>query len=274
MTTKPDFSQNLFIEVDNGRALNHPISGHNLRLFIPDFDFDNPPAPFFKFIRKLPPPIGPFETFNGVSYELVNGLYFTDTFHITTLSEEEKISKKTEWLANHAQPFPSWIFNESNLSWDPPIPYPADGKEYLWQEKTQNWVTETKPQEIKWPELQTSTGNVQISVKGAINTRAELDNLQVTDIGDAYSVIELRSIVAFNGTEWVPIWSWNLSACTIIEAKINDVPVKVLGVLKDLNQLPFPFTGQIGDCYIIDDLNELRAWDGTTWNYTTPPKAY
>ena len=38
------------------------------------------------------------------------------------------------------QPFPSWLFDEATLAWQPPVPYPADGKPYRWDEDTQAWV--------------------------------------------------------------------------------------------------------------------------------------
>lgn len=36
--------------------------------------------------------------------------------------------------------FPSWILNETNYLWYPPIPHPDDGKDYLWNESASNWV--------------------------------------------------------------------------------------------------------------------------------------
>lgn len=38
------------------------------------------------------------------------------------------------------QPFPSWILNKTTWQWQPPIPYPNDGKIYTWDESVQNWV--------------------------------------------------------------------------------------------------------------------------------------
>jgi hypothetical protein len=37
------------------------------------------------------------------------------------------------------QPFISWIFDEETCNWKPPIPYPNDGKYYIWNESIQNW---------------------------------------------------------------------------------------------------------------------------------------
>jgi hypothetical protein len=37
------------------------------------------------------------------------------------------------------QPFPSWSLDE-NYDWQAPIDYPADGKNYSWDESNQSWV--------------------------------------------------------------------------------------------------------------------------------------
>jgi len=37
------------------------------------------------------------------------------------------------------QPFNSWTLNESTCCWDPPTPYPDDGKTYEWNEETTSW---------------------------------------------------------------------------------------------------------------------------------------
>lgn len=37
------------------------------------------------------------------------------------------------------KPYPSWILNEQTCLWEPPIPYPEDGKRYMWNEENLNW---------------------------------------------------------------------------------------------------------------------------------------
>ena len=34
----------------------------------------------------------------------------------------------------------SWVLNEDTCQWEPPIAYPDDGKDYIWDEATTNWV--------------------------------------------------------------------------------------------------------------------------------------
>jgi hypothetical protein len=35
--------------------------------------------------------------------------------------------------------FNSWILNEEKCIWEAPIPYPTDGKDYIWNEQTLSW---------------------------------------------------------------------------------------------------------------------------------------
>jgi hypothetical protein len=38
------------------------------------------------------------------------------------------------------KPFPSWLLNTNTCQWQAPVPYPTDGKNYYWNEETQQWV--------------------------------------------------------------------------------------------------------------------------------------
>ena len=41
------------------------------------------------------------------------------------------------------QPYPSWTLDPNTYLWQPPVPYPNDGKLYTWDEATQSWVEVT-----------------------------------------------------------------------------------------------------------------------------------
>jgi len=43
------------------------------------------------------------------------------------------------------KPFPSWLLDTQTCLWDPPVPYPTDGKPYIWDEATLSWVEITPP---------------------------------------------------------------------------------------------------------------------------------
>jgi hypothetical protein len=38
------------------------------------------------------------------------------------------------------KPFPSWLLDSNTCQWQAPVPYPNDGKQYIWDEATQSWV--------------------------------------------------------------------------------------------------------------------------------------
>jgi hypothetical protein len=39
--------------------------------------------------------------------------------------------------------FASWLLNENTCQWESPIPFPNDGKYYVWDETTTSWVEVT-----------------------------------------------------------------------------------------------------------------------------------
>jgi len=39
------------------------------------------------------------------------------------------------------QPYPSWTISAPTWEWQAPVPYPASGGPYIWDEATQSWVT-------------------------------------------------------------------------------------------------------------------------------------
>lgn len=43
------------------------------------------------------------------------------------------------------QPFPSWLLDTQTCLWNPPVPYPDDGKMYVWDEETLSWVEVPQP---------------------------------------------------------------------------------------------------------------------------------
>tara|TARA_B100000073_G_scaffold134100_1_gene109849 strand:- start:699 stop:1073 length:375 start_codon:yes stop_codon:yes gene_type:complete len=42
------------------------------------------------------------------------------------------------------QPYPSWTLDDE-YEWQPPTPYPSDGKAYLWSEESGGWIENENP---------------------------------------------------------------------------------------------------------------------------------
>ena len=38
------------------------------------------------------------------------------------------------------KPYPSWLWNEEDYGWEPPVARPKDDKSYYWNEEIQSWV--------------------------------------------------------------------------------------------------------------------------------------
>jgi len=38
------------------------------------------------------------------------------------------------------KPYESWILNETTCLWEPPVEFPADGQDYIWNEGITNWT--------------------------------------------------------------------------------------------------------------------------------------
>lgn len=41
--------------------------------------------------------------------------------------------------------YPSWLLNTTTCQWEAPVPYPNDGKTYVWDEATLSWVEVPAP---------------------------------------------------------------------------------------------------------------------------------
>jgi hypothetical protein len=38
------------------------------------------------------------------------------------------------------KPYSSWVLSEETCIWEPPVPYPSDGKLHIWDEPALSWV--------------------------------------------------------------------------------------------------------------------------------------
>lgn len=38
------------------------------------------------------------------------------------------------------KPYASWLLNTNTAQWEAPVPYPTDGRDYIWNEPAQDWV--------------------------------------------------------------------------------------------------------------------------------------
>ena len=137
----------LFIRIQNGQPLEHPILGDNFRQAFPNVDTNNLPPEFARFVRVAAPAVGVYNKNQTVSYQLAGDAY-TDVFTVEQMTAEEIAAKqqatKDAWAAAN-NGFASWTFNEATCAYEAPTPRPTDGKFYTWDEPTLAWVEVTAP---------------------------------------------------------------------------------------------------------------------------------
>lgn len=130
----------LFIQIRNDQPFEHPILGDNFRQAFPHIDCNNLPPEFARFERIERPEIQVYEIYEGVTYEKDGDIY-KDVHHVRAMTPEEKTAKQNHTIQNWMQHgYASWIFDEHTCSFQPPAPYPEDGKVYRWDEAITNWV--------------------------------------------------------------------------------------------------------------------------------------
>jgi hypothetical protein len=130
-----------FIRIKDGKPFDHPIIEENFLMAFPNINPNNLPSEFAIFERIPTPSIGIYEVYEGLSYEWF-GEVVKDYHRVRPMTEAERKETqnkiKNNWEENNG--FPSWNFDEETGSFQPPTPYPLDGKRYVWNEDLLSWV--------------------------------------------------------------------------------------------------------------------------------------
>lgn len=135
---------NLYIRLENGQPVDHPILLENLLAAYPEIDPNNIPSVFVKFERVLSPELGIYEVNEGATYQWMDGIV-KDVWHIRSMTQEEKTALQNQikdlWVTNNG--YPSWIFNEELCMFEAlkPRPDKHDGIIYVWDEDSLNWIS-------------------------------------------------------------------------------------------------------------------------------------
>jgi hypothetical protein len=130
---------NLYIEIENGVAINHPAYEDNLIDAL-----GSVPAHWEAFTRVEQPEPALYQTFDSprVTYQKVNGVW-SDVWMLRDMSDAEKAAKqqitKDAWAVHpNAENLTAWTFDEATNTMVPPIPRPTPGN-YFWQGTTNSW---------------------------------------------------------------------------------------------------------------------------------------
>lgn len=81
--------EELYIRIENGNPVDHPIAGWNLRMFYPNLKEDNIPTGYERFTRLPIPELGEYQILEGVTYEKSN-YGWHDKYIIRDMNDEER----------------------------------------------------------------------------------------------------------------------------------------------------------------------------------------
>jgi hypothetical protein len=90
------------------------------------------------------------QVYKQTSYNTRGGVYYTPNTNEPDPDQSKAFRKNYAGLGYTydeiidgfvpPKPYASWLLNTTTGLWDPPVPYPNDGKRYEWDEDTQSWV--------------------------------------------------------------------------------------------------------------------------------------
>jgi hypothetical protein len=130
---------NLYIRLENGQPVDHPLIEDNLIHL--GIDPDNLPENYTRFERIPQPELGVYEVYVEATYEWDSDVV-KDVHHVRPMTLEEKTQKQNKVKDHWARfGFASWIFNEETCFFNAPVPDPTtDTDLYQWDEATLSWV--------------------------------------------------------------------------------------------------------------------------------------
>ncbi len=128
----------LYITLENGKPVNHPMLASTLMLMFPEIDFQNLPDEICEFIRVPKPNLGVFQLLEPEepTYEIIDGICY-DVWNQRDMTTEEKENFINSIEAT--KPYMSWGFNRETFEFIPPTLYPESG-DWQWDEATLSWV--------------------------------------------------------------------------------------------------------------------------------------
>ena len=90
------------------------------------------------------------QTYKQTSYNTRGGIYYTPGTDTPDPDQSKAFRKNYAGIGYTydatlnafitPKTFASWLLNTTTCLWEPPVPYPTDGKVYRWDEDTQSWV--------------------------------------------------------------------------------------------------------------------------------------
>lgn len=129
-----------YIKLKNGVPFEHPIAVGNLIQAYPHIDLNSLPEWLLPFVR-IERPIDEFlKVIEGPVYEIIDGVV-QDVWTVRAMTPEEKAAKIDE-IHNLMRECnrSTWVLDEVTGDWECPVPYPANGNKYEWDDVNVQWV--------------------------------------------------------------------------------------------------------------------------------------
>lgn len=89
------------------------------------------------------------DVYKQTSYNTRGGIYYVPNTNTPDSDQSKAFRKnyaglgymydKTRDAFIPPKPFPSWVLNNFSCLWEPPVPYPTDNGNYVWNEKMLSW---------------------------------------------------------------------------------------------------------------------------------------
>jgi len=136
-----EYPDELYIQIVDGQPHEHPIIASNFREAFPDVDTENLPPEFAKFVRVQQPTIGYFEVLEPVTYQWVDNVV-KDVWTVRPMTDQEIKDVIAFCKANAINKYDSWVWSDQDLAYVAPVNKPDDGKNYVWNESSLNWILE------------------------------------------------------------------------------------------------------------------------------------
>lgn len=144
--------QSLFLKIgEDGKPETHPMLEQNLKDVLENFDPNNPPSGYVKFVKTPLPVLDEYEKYDYLDYERSPELtqqYGQETWHEVHHVVKIEPDERNEIIAKFKELNPDlqdWVYDEATRTLVPPIPKPQDGKNYLWHTNDHKWM-EIKPE--------------------------------------------------------------------------------------------------------------------------------
>lgn len=134
----------LYILLQNGQPIQHPILGDNFKQAFPNISLtDLPNERVARFQRVSKPIPDRFEIVEGPTYGWENGIV-KDIWTTRSMTEEERQTYRDEQYSIGPPDitWKSWTWNEELCEWEPPVAHPDDPDEsnvYYWHEESLSW---------------------------------------------------------------------------------------------------------------------------------------